>query len=120
MFRLLAIFISLFLLTNALKAEVVNEIKISGNKRVSIETIKIYGEISINKDYSEKDLNNIIENLYSTNFFEDINVQLSNGVLKVNLVEYPVINNLIILGEPSKKYQEEITKLIKSKKKVPS
>ena len=28
--------------------------------------------------------------------------------LKVNLVEYPVINELIILGEPAKKYLTEI------------
>ena len=117
MLRLFTLFISIFLFCTVLKAEVVKEIKILGNKRVSPETIKIYGEISLNKDYSEKDLNNIIENLYSTNFFEDINLELSNGVLTVNIIEYPVINNLIILGEPSKKYKEEIKKVIKSKQK---
>ena len=28
--------------------------------------------------------------------------------MKINLVEYPVINELVIIGEPSKKYKEKI------------
>ena len=86
-----------------LKAENVSTILIEGNKRVSTETIKIYGEIEKNKDYTEKDLNKILNNLYSTNFFEDVQIQINNGVLKVTLKEYPMINNLILLGEPNQK-----------------
>ena len=98
-------------------AEIVKDIKIQGNKRVSDATIKIYGDIKINENYSEIDLNNILNNLYLTNFFEDVNVELKNGVLSINLVEYPIIDTIIILGEPSKKYKEEIKKLITSKDK---
>ncbi len=98
-------------------AEIVKDIKIQGNKRVSDATIKIYGDIKINENYSEIDLNNILNNLYLTNFFEDVNVELKNGVLSINLVEYPIIDTIIILGEPSKKYKEEIKKLIISKDK---
>ena len=72
--------------------------EISGNQRVSKETIKAYGDIKSNKDYSEKELNNILTNLYSTNFFEDVKIKLSNGVLIVLVEEYPVINDLIIIG----------------------
>ena len=50
------------------KAEVINNLVINGNKRVSDETIKIYGEIELNKDIEESDINKIINNLYSTNF----------------------------------------------------
>ena len=98
-------------------AEIVKDIKIQGNKRVSDATIKIYGDIKINENYSEIDLNNILNNLYLTNFFEDVNIELKNGVLSINLVEYPIIDTIIILGEPSKKYKEEIKKLITSKDK---
>ena len=45
--------IVLSLFFSFVNAEVVNKIDISGNKRVSEETIKIYGEIEIKKDYSE-------------------------------------------------------------------
>ena len=54
-------------------AEIVKNYTVNGNKRISDETIKIYGKIELNKDYSEKDLNKILQNLYSTNFFQDIN-----------------------------------------------
>ena len=40
-----------------INAEVIKKIDISGNSRVNEETIKIYGGIEINKDYSEKGLN---------------------------------------------------------------
>ena len=56
-----------FLLSTAY-ADQINEIVIDGNKRISDETIKVYGEIEINKDLSESDLNKIVKNLYSTNF----------------------------------------------------
>ncbi len=98
-------------------AEIVKRIEISGNSRVSEETIKIYGNIILNKDYSKKDLNKILTDLNSTNFFQEIEIDLTNGLLKIDLAEYPVINELIILGEDSKKYKEEIRKIIKSKEK---
>ena len=102
---------------SCLNAEIIKKVDVSGNTRISDETIMIYGEIKINTDYNEQNLNTITNNLYSTNFFEDVNLELSNGVLKVSLVEYPLINNLIILGEPKKVYQEEIKKLITLKNK---
>jgi Outer membrane protein/protective antigen OMA87 len=102
---------------NILHAETIKKIEIVGNKRVSPETIKLYGGIEINKNYEEQDLNKILTDLYSTNFFEDVQINLSNGVLKVNVAEYPVINNLVILGEPSQRYKKQITELISSKNK---
>ncbi len=98
-------------------AEVIKKIEISGNKRVSSETIKAYGDININKDYSEQDLNKILTNLYSTNFFQDVKINLSNGILVVQVQEYPVINELVILGEDSKKYKDKIFELISLKQK---
>jgi len=98
-------------------AEVVNKINISGNSRVSDETIKIYGDIKINENYTEQDLNRILNNLFLTNFFEDVQVELSNNILSINLIEHPVINQLILIGEPSNKYKEQIKKMINSKEK---
>ena len=92
MYRFFFLIISFSFLFSALKAEIVNEIIISGNKRVSQETVKIYGEIKINQDYKERDLNLILNNLYQTNFFEDVKISLSNGILRVVLKEYPSIN----------------------------
>ncbi len=112
----ISFFLSLFIFSIS-KAEIVKNVQIEGNKRVSKETIKIYGGVKINKNYTEIDLNNILNNLYTTNFFEDVSVQIVNGVLKIIVVEYPVIDNIVILGEPSTKYKDQIKKIIRSKEK---
>ena len=109
------IIIILFLSNSISQAEVVNQVQIDGNKRISNETIKVYGEIELNKNYSEVDLNKILNNLYSTDFFEDINLKINNNILNIRVKEYPVVNKMIFLGEKKKAYREEIKKLIKTK-----
>ena len=66
--------ILILLFSSNLSAEIVKEILIEGNSRVSEETIKVYGDIQINKEISESEINNILENLYSTEFFEDVKI----------------------------------------------
>lgn len=105
-----------FFFTNSY-AEIVKKIIVTGNKRVSEETIRVYGEIEINKNYKENDLNNILNNLYSTEFFEDINLNITQNILNINVKEYPVVNQLILTGEKKKGYREEIKKLIKTREK---
>ena len=111
------IFLLLFLFSSSLYAETVKKIIIDGNNRVSDETIIVYGEIEINKNYSEADLNKVLNNLYSTEFFENVNVGLNGTNLNIVVKEYPVINQLILIGEKKKGYEEEIKKLIKLKEK---
>ena len=117
MFKKLLFFFIFFIFFANIKAEIVNEVQIQGNKRISNETIKIYGDINVNKDYSKKDLNQILKNLYETNFFEDVNIELIGNTLKINLKEYPIINKLIITGEKNNKYKDQIKKLINLKEK---
>ena len=99
-----------------LNAEIVRKIEISGNSRISDETVKVYGELKgLNSNYSRNDLDNILKNLYSTNFFENVNLEIKNGILYINLDEYPVINQLLIIGEKSNKFKDEIKKIIFTK-----
>ena len=108
----------MFLFVNSpVIAEIVNKIEINGNSRVSDETIKIYGDIQLNINYEQKGLNQILRNLYETNFFEDVNLKISNNTLIINLKEYPTINQLIILGEKNNRIKKEIEKIISLKAK---
>ena len=113
------IILFLILFNSSVFAEVIKKIEISGNERVSDETIKVYGNISLNQNVDNLKINQIIKDLYSTNFFEDIKVSVSNGILFINLLEYPVINEIIIIGETANKYKDAIKKNIKSKKNGP-
>ena len=118
MLKKISIILTLLLLKfSLLNAEVVNEIIIDGNKRVSDETIKIYGDIEIGKNYLEKDLNSIINKIYSTLFFENVEIELKNNIMKISLKEYPIVSQLLIIGEKSNKFKEQIKSLISTKEK---
>ena len=109
----------LFSLSISVLAENVNEIKITGNKKISEETIIIYGEIKKNKDYLEKDINKVINNLYSTGLFEDINIVLEKNTLLINVTEYKSISSLIISGEKSNNFLDKLKKNLRLKEKRP-
>ena len=111
------ILIFILLFTSSLKAETISKIIIDGNNRISEETIKVYGEIEINKNYSEQDINQILKNLYSTNFFKNVDISLKNKTLRITLEEYPIVNQLILSGEKNKSYEKEIIKAIRLKEK---
>ena len=119
MYRFTAILIFSLLLFANLKAELVNNIKITGNNKISIETIKIYGDIQSDKNYSEIDLNRILNNLYETNFFEDVKISINNNTLEIIVKEYPIVNQLLIIGEKSNNYKKQIEKIINTKQKRP-
>ena len=111
MFKKILFITIVFFNFTLLRAEIIKNIEVLGNQRVSDETIKVYGEIETNKNYNESDLNNILQNLNATNFFEDIKIRVEKNVLIINLKEYPVISQLLLVGEPSKKYKEQIKSL---------
>ena len=110
--------VSLLLIGNNAFAEILKKIEVSGNKRISKETIKVYGDVQLNKNYQADDINNIIKKLYDTNFFSDISTSFSNGVLKINVTENPIIYSIDIRGEDAKKYKEQIFKIISLKEKA--
>ena len=117
MVRILFTLIFCLFLFSYSKAEILKKIDIEGNKRVSSETIKLYGQINLNEDIDQKKLNDILKNLYETDFFEDVKLNMENNILKIQVKEYQIINQLIILGEASTRYKNEIKKLIQSKEK---
>ena len=113
----LLIIINLFFFSLSLKAEIINSVTINGNNRVSDETVLIYGKIKNNTDITDKELNKIITNLNSTNFFKEIDVEVKNNKLIVNLIEYPLVNQIIINGEKSNKIKKELLKNLQLKEK---
>ena len=105
------------LLSYNLSAEIVKKIEINGSDRISEETIRVYGDIDLDKDYSNFDLDKILKSLYETNFFDDIKISLTNGTLKITVKEYAVINNVNLEGEKSTSVKEKILKLLELKSK---
>ncbi len=115
---LLKIIVTLLFLTKVSYGELINKIEISGNKRISNETILVLGEISKAKDFTSDNLNNSLKKLYDTNFFKDINISLNNGLLKIIVDENPIIEDIEILGIKSKTFKEELYKEIGLKNRM--
>ena len=111
--------LSILFYSSNLAAEIVNKIVIQGNERISNETIKVYGDIKENDNVDEFKINQILKDLYSTNFFEDVKVEIKGQTLIISLNEHPTINEIIITGEKATKFKDAIKENIKSKKNGP-
>ena len=109
--------ILLFSLGNVL-AEKINKIEISGNKRISKETIQVLGQISKGEEFNKFKLNDVLKKLYETNFFNDIQISTENGVLSISLRENPIIEDLEITGIKNKTFTEKITESIILKNRI--
>jgi len=86
-----------FLLSFA-NAETLKKFEISGNKRISNQTIIIFSEIKINEEITKTKLDEVIKRLYKTNFFRDINLSFENQTLFLKVEENPIIEKLEITG----------------------
>ena len=94
-------------------SEIVKQIEINGNERVSDETIIMFSKISINDDLKSQDLNNIIKNIFKSNFFNDVFISFKNNKLIITVDELPIIENINFDGIKSNTLLEKISDNLK-------
>ena len=94
-FKILIIFL---ILTNYSFSQVINKINIIGNDRISKQTIILFGDIKLNESYSPLKLNNVLKNLYKTNFFDDVTLEVKGQTLFINVKENPIVQSINFLG----------------------
>ena len=105
---LIKILLLIFICFVSASAESINTTEISGNKRISNESIIVLGQINLNDEFDDNKLNDILKNLYETNFFSDVVLSVENKILKINVVENPIIENIEITGIKNKKLLEDV------------
>ena len=115
--KLFFIFVFIFLFTTDINSEIIKNIEISGNVRISDETIILFSEIKKNQDLKNENLNLIIKKLYTTNFFSDINIAFDDGILKISVKENPVVQTLQFKGIKNKRILEVLNDTIQLKEK---
>ena len=79
-------------------AEIIKLISVSGNERITDDTVVIFSDINIGDDLSSNDLNKIIEKLYQTDFFKDVSVNLNDNILVINVTENNLVQSIEING----------------------
>ena len=88
----------MFLFLNHAFSNSLNKIEIIGNDRISDETIKLFINVDIKDEINDDKLNKILKDLYSTDFFKDINLNFDNQILFIKVVENPIIENIFYNG----------------------
>ena len=117
--RILFLTIFLTIYSFILNAEIVNDVLINNNKRIAKESIITLGNIKFGNDYNQSDLDEILKNLYKTNFFSDIKISIENNKMIIYVEENKIIQKIKIKGIKSKTIQNSILEQLQLKDRSP-
>jgi len=92
------IFLILFFFSSHVFSDIIKKIEIIGNDRISDETIKLFIKVDLEDEINEVKLNEILKDLYQTDFFKDINVNFKDQILSIQVQENPIIENIVFEG----------------------
>ena len=119
MLKFLNTILLFILLTTKSYSEIINKVNVINNDRITQETILVFSNIEIGKNYSPNDLNEIIKDLYKTNFFSNVSLNLIDGILTIDVKENKVIQEIKINGIKKKELVELLKKQLLLKDKNP-
>ncbi|WP_440634877.1 outer membrane protein assembly factor BamA [Candidatus Pelagibacter sp. HIMB1746] len=108
--KYLIFFLIIFFFKNYSLAKEISNIEIIGNNRISNETIIVFSDYKNNIEINERNINNILKNLYDTNFFKDVSLKIDNDKLIITVVEEALIQTLSIEGLASNTLEDLIKK----------
>lgn len=100
-------------------AQVFNDIKVKGNKRLSIETVLMFSGLKTGIDLETKDLNLAIKKLYQTDYFRDIKIEIQDNSLEIEIIENPIIQSISIDGIKNKSILKQLNDITKKSEKYP-
>ena len=106
LFKLIKYFLIIFIFTKNLSAEIVKDINIVGNKRISDSTIKNQFNYKAGNEYNVEALNVLQKKILETGFFEKVKVKVDNQKLFIEVKENPLIDFFYISGVKNKKRNE--------------
>ena len=100
-------------------ADIINDVQVKNNNRITKETIITFGGIKLGSDYSQEQLNKILLDLYSTNFFSDIKFNVQGDTLVVTVQERKIVQRIELNGIKAEKTKKSILKNLSIKEKSP-
>ncbi len=94
------LFFALVLFTSSLSlaAQRIDKIEITGSQRVEEATIASYIDLKVGDNVDDSDTDRALKSLFATGLFADVRIKLSNGVVKIDVIENPVINEIAFEG----------------------
>ncbi len=105
---IISFLIVFYSMTALSQAKIINKLIIEGNKRISPQTIKVFSGLDDGSNVDESDLNDIVKELYKTNFFKQVSIKFSNDDLIISVIENPIIQEVLIEGIKKESFKKEI------------
>jgi len=113
-------FITLFTIYSFFSsAEIINNIVVNNNKRITKETIVTLSNIKVGTDYDKADVDQFLKKLYDTNFFSDIKISVENNTLTIFVAENKIIQTIKINGIKAERIKESIFEIMQLKNRSP-
>ena len=116
--KILLLFVFIITLSSqALSKELFKNFEISGNDRISSETIILFSGYKLNDKIDQNDINEIIKKLYETSFFKNLSINFDENILFIEVEENPLVQTVIFNGIKNKSLIEQIKDTIVQKEK---
>ena len=88
--------------------EIIKKIEITGNNRISDETILMFSNVDTGQSVKNNKINKILKDLYNSNFFNNVSVKIEKNTLFINVDEAPLIKDIKITGVKAEKFKKLI------------
>ena len=89
-------------------SEIIKKIEITGNNRISDETILMFSKVDIGQSVKNDKINQILKDLYNSNFFNNVSVKIEKNTLFIKIDEAPLIKDIKITGVKAEKFKKAI------------
>ena len=76
----------------------VSRIDVTGNQRMDAESIRILADVKVGENITSQRTNQIAKKLQESGYFSKINVRMSGDVLKIDITEAPIVNQVTVEG----------------------
>ena len=113
------IFLLNFFICQTAFSQIIKNFEIKGNFRVSKETVIMFSNLKIGDNVTKNDLNEALKNLYYTDYFKDVSINLEDGYLKIVLIENPIIQSVEIKGIKQNNIYEKLRDITIKLEKYP-
>ncbi len=100
-------------------SEILKKIEVSGNERLADETIILFSELKIGSELDSSLINNTFKKLFDTNYFKELKINFETGILKIFVIENPIIQEIRVTGIKNKSILREIEKITRKSEKYP-
>jgi outer membrane protein insertion porin family len=106
----LSVLVAIMAATPAFSAPL-REVRVEGTQRVEPSTVLTYLNLPTGIDLNDDSMNEGLKNLFATGLFADVRMRQQSGVLYVDVVENPIINEIAFEGNDRIKDNELLAEI---------